>query len=80
MLVFSIRDTYLTFFKPKAFLHAIRNRRHRYLSPFPFLGRFISYPDESFILQINKVILPIQVIFLISGLVFVLIQITIGAK
>ena len=80
MMFFSIRDTCLAYFKPKDFIQVIRNRRHRYLNLFPFLRNFIPYPDENFILQSNKVMLPIIIMFLIGGLIFVLIQILIRIK
>lgn len=80
MLFFVTHDAYLAWFEPKKYIETLRKRRFRTLKLFPFFRIFLPYVDEGFILQSNKVMLPILIVFLVSGLVFIVIQIIITIK
>jgi hypothetical protein len=81
LLFFTLfRDAYLVYYKPKDFIKNFRNRRHQQLRLFPFLEKFVSYPDENYVLRSSKVMLPISIFIIVGILIFVIIQILIGIR
>jgi len=76
MTFFVARDAWNAWFKPKKFIETVRKRRHLQLSLLPFLRKISPYPDEGFILQYNKVALPIMVIFFVCCPLSLLLMLT----